>query len=373
MAPNQTEAHLYVLPWVQLRQVISFGRVTVAPANACLDWDHPCSEAAGRLLACYRALDGSPVSPSLMWMTGGDPLSLTGPEFDDLLRHRMCLSAGLVMSNEYYDTAGIGPTCDAHCDGYFHRFSSDSGHVAVYKRRREGQYLDGWPLDKIRITVPLSASPAHQLNIDQTLLDALVATISGPSVLGGTLARALPSFLQGNRLGEQTTVLDDLVWTGAAFERLFDAHSPIGQGLADAVTTLFVGFTEESTSWDNFSTKGNLIPDSGPWRKRWMRAFYARRSAIHGGPSAPSLWTDLFHGVIGAEMFSLAVKQLLAYAGERLLSTADRVGMDALDERIAALSVTAADPAEVWHAAKAAAARRALTATVADALRESAF
>jgi hypothetical protein len=370
MGSDQSEAHLYVLPWLQLRELINFGRVSVAPATSCLDPDHPCTEAARRILACYRGLGGSPVSPSLMWMSAGDPLSLTAADFDDLLRHRMCLSAGLVMSNDYYDTAGLGPTTDAHCDGYFHRFSSDTAHVAIYKRRREGQYLDGWPLDKITITVPLSASPGHQLGIDETLLDALVNTISGPSALGQTLERALPPFLQANRLSEQTAVLDDLVWMGAAFERLLGVSTPIGQGLADAVDGLFDAYSQGSTNWVNFSMKGNPSPDSGPWRKRWMREFYVRRSALHSGESAPSTWTDLFHGVIAAELFSLAVKRHLEQTGDRPLSDADRVSMDALDRRIEVLAILSSEPGDAWHEARAAAARRAMTTAVAEALRK---
>jgi hypothetical protein len=369
MVSDQGEAHLYVLPWLRLRDQIDFARVSVAPAASCLNPDHPCTEAARRILACYKSVGGAPVSPSLMWLRNGDPLSLTRADFDDLLLHRMCLSAGLVMSNDYFDGAGIGPITDAHCDGRFHRFSSDAAHVAIYKRRREGQYLDGWPLDRITITVPLSASPGHHLGIDHTLLDALVTTISGPSPLGKTLERALPPFLQGNRLSEQTTVLDDLVWMGAAFERLLGVSTPIGEGLADAVNGLFDGYTQGSTNWINFSLQGNPFPDSGPWRKRWMREFYVRRSALHSGESSPSTWTDLFHSVIAAELFSLAVKRQLEQSGQRQLSDTDRVGMDALDCRIEVLAIHSPNPGDAWHEAGTAAARRAMATTTMEALR----
>jgi hypothetical protein len=196
-----------------------------------------------------------------------------------------------------------------------------------------------------------------------------VTTISGPSALGQTLERALPPFLQANRLSEQTTVLDDLVWMGAAFERLLGVSTPIGQGLADAVDVLFDGYSQGSTDWVNFSMKGNPSPDSGPWRKRWIREFYVRRSTLHSGESAPSTWTDLFHGVIAAELFSLAVKRHLEQAGDRCLSDVDRISMDALDRRIEVLAIDSSKPGDAWHEARSAAARRAMTAAVAEALR----
>jgi hypothetical protein len=59
-------------------------------------------------------------------------------------------------------------------------------------------YLDGWPLDRLTITVPLAASAQHQVPFVRDLLDTLVDTAEGTTELGGRLARALPPFLQGN-------------------------------------------------------------------------------------------------------------------------------------------------------------------------------
>lgn len=347
--PDTIEAHLYVLPWLQLRRQIDFGRVSIAPAKDCLDSEHLCRDAAQRILACYRGLGGSTVSPCLMWMSGDTPLSLVGANFDELLIHRLCLSAALIMANEYFDTSGIGPTNDAHCDGYFHRFASDSNHVSIYKRRREGQYLDGWPVDKLAITVALSASAAHQIDVDHSVLDALVTAISSSTPLGELLERALPPFVQGNRLSEQTTVLDDLVWMGSALERLFAIGTPIGENLAASIESLFNGYTQSSTTWNNTTIKGQLRPDSGPWRKRWGREFYARRSALHSGTATTSVWSDLHLSVIAAELFSLAVIRKLEDAGVRPLTDKDKLRLDALDSRIEVLGAPSTTPGESWH------------------------
>ncbi len=134
-------------------------------------------------------------------------------------------------------------------------------------------------------------------------------------MLGQKLVLALPPYLQANRLSEQTTILDDLVQMGAAFERLFGVTGAIGKGLSDEITGLFSEFAAGFTRWHNFGLTGRASRDEGPWRRRWMREFYVRRSAIHRGFAREGKWTDLFHAVIAAEVFSLCIKLYLRDAG----------------------------------------------------------
>jgi hypothetical protein len=199
MPEAATEVLLYALPWLRLREPLAFGAVELAPATMCLDDDHPCTHAAWRALGCYKDMGGHPVPvPSLMWVTGRGPLDVDERDHPKLERHRMCLAAGLIAGNEYFAPYGLGAITSAHCDGYLHRVSADGAHMGVYKRRREGMYLDGWPLDRLTITVPLAASAQHQVPFVRDLLDTLVDTAEGTTELGGRLARALPPFLQGN-------------------------------------------------------------------------------------------------------------------------------------------------------------------------------
>jgi hypothetical protein len=280
----------------------------------------------------------------------------------------MCLSAGLIMSNDYYNNAGFVSTNDSHCMGYFHRSRADAEHVSIYKRRREGRNLDGWPLSKLSMKVPLAASPAHLLVADQSLLDALVATVSSGSDLGRTLERALPPFLQGNHLSEQTTPLDDLVWMGAAFERLLGVTNDVGRTLSVQVAELFSGASEVATEWAHISRNGNPQPESGPWRQRWMREFYDRRSVVHSGEGAPGTWDDTVHCVIAAEVFSLAVMMLLDVEGIRSLKREDRARIDAIDRRIEALAVVEAGVVGAWSQPLAEARERVRVADIAAAL-----
>ncbi len=129
---DSTEAHLYLLPWIGLRDPVRFGDVEVAPAPICLDPSQPYTAAARRILDCYRGLRGSPFIPCLMWIDGRGPLEVTESDYETLRRHRICLSAALIMSNSYYDiTEGLSPICDAHCEGYFHHFQSDVKYINV--------------------------------------------------------------------------------------------------------------------------------------------------------------------------------------------------------------------------------------------------
>jgi hypothetical protein len=310
------------------------------------------------------------MSPSLMWIANRGPLDLKFSDQEALIRHRMCLSAGLIMRNSYFQGAGFAPSCDAHCEGYFHRFSSDAEHVSIYKRRRDGYDLDGWPLDRVRITVPLSASPASMHSVDPTLLNGLVAALAGGTDLGGLLERSLPSFLQGNRLSEANTLLDDLVWMGAAFERLFDVREDVGRQLSIRVAELFSGVTQGSTNWDHISRRGVRQPESGPWCKRWMREFYDRRSVLHSGTGVAGTWADFLHALIASEVFSLATFSRLDEEGVRPLEDRDRERLDALDARIEALSANPADLGAAWRQPLEDSKRRAVVTAMTESLRK---
>jgi hypothetical protein len=177
------EAHLYLLPWIGLNDPVKFGDVEVAPAPICLDPRQLCTPAARRILNCYRGLSGTAVIPCLMWISGRGPLELSGSDYDTLRRHRICLSATLIMNNNYFDISGNGPICDAHCDAYFHRFQSDVSYIGLYRRRRDGVDQEMHPIDRFSVTAPLAGSSQHQHTIDQSLLDALVTTISSESLV----------------------------------------------------------------------------------------------------------------------------------------------------------------------------------------------
>lgn len=345
---EDTEAHLYLLPWIGLNDPVIFGEVEVAPAPISLDAKQPCTPAARRIMNCYRGLSGTPVIPCLMWIACRGPLELSASDYETLRRHRICLSAALIMNDNYFDKSGSGPICDAHCDGYFHRFQSDVTYISLYRRRRDGVDQETYPIDRFSVTVPLSGSSQHQHTIDQSLLDALVTTISAESHLGRKLELSLPPFLQANRLNEQTSILDDLVQMGAAFERLFSVTGAIGKGLADEITSLFSEFRGKFSQWHNVSWRGRQSRDEGPWRRRWIREFYDRRSTIHSGVAREGMWSDLFHAVIAAEVFSLCTKMYLREAGIRPLTEMDGWRMEALDDRIEALSANPINPTVAW-------------------------
>lgn len=373
MPYSRSEAHLYALPWIALHKPLAFGSVELAPAETCLDSTHPCTEAARLLLGCYQGLDGRPVKPAVMWVAGVGPLGLDGHEHPVLERHRMTLAAGLVIASHYYTVGrtGLGATTNSHCEGYFHRFAADGTHVSIYKRNREGWFLDGWPQDRLRITVPLPASTQHQLPFDRSLCDALVTEIESGSDLGDRLARALPPFLQGNSLNNTSTLLDDMVWMGAAFERLLAVEPPnVGVKLANAVETLLSGATENQTSWTPISQAGNpMDQETGPWRRRWIREFYRMRSVLHSGQDRAGDWTDQFHVVIAAEVFSLSVLRLLADAGLRPLSSTELARVNALDTRIESLAARPTDIEAEWSRCYEVAAHWQVVHQMTDALR----
>jgi hypothetical protein len=324
-------------------------------------------------MSMYRGLGGVTLSPVVMWPTGTDPFELSRDDMDTVFAHRDWLSAGVLMGNEYCSPLDP-PFTDANADGYGQRFTIGTDHVGLIKRRRDGRANDIQRIADIVTQMPLSASPAHQFNADQSLLEAFAALPSRTDALAERIESALPLFTQANRLSERTTLAFDLVLFAAAFERLFDIHTPVAESLADAVSTLFSSFTQGSSTWQNLAVRsGRLIPDSGPWVKRWIREFYAHRSAIHGAaPPHSNDWPDLYHGLIATEVFTLSVKVLLDRDGTRSLSPEEVLATDALDDRVERLATTGTDVQAAWRDPYQAAQRRAMIAAAAQALSRQA-
>jgi hypothetical protein len=369
MAEDQVNA-FYVMPWLRLHDNLTFGLVEVGPAEGCLSACDPRTATVKRILGLYEGLGGAQLTPSLMWMTGGDPIGVDPDDFPTIAAARDYLSAAAIMGNSYLDPADA-PITDAHCDGYFQRFTTGADFVTLTKRRREGQFLDGWPIDRARTQIPLAATPAHQFHADPALLDAFADLTSRQSDVDLRIESALPFFVQANRLSERTSLQYDLVFLGAAFERLFEIIGGKAAGLADAVTDLLSLYEQGSTTWHNRAVSSqNLHQDQGPWVKRWMREFYDHRSAIHGQPAHSNEWLDVWHGLIGTEVFSLSVKILLERDGVRTLTDDDKIASGALDDRIEHLAGQGVDAQATWREAYQRADRRAMVESVAQALAD---
>jgi hypothetical protein len=308
-----------------------------------------------------------------MWPTGADPLELSGDDIDTVFAHRDWLSAAALMGNEYCSPLDP-PFTDASADGYGQHFTIGTDHVGLVKRRRDGRANDIQRIADMVTQMPLSAPPNHQFNANQTLLDAFAALPPRTDALAVRIESALPLFTQANRLSERTTLAFDLVLFAAAFERLLDIHQPVAKSLADAVSTLFSSFTQGASTWQNLAVRsGRLHADSGPWIKRWVREFYAHRSAIHGAaPPHSSDWHDLYHGLIATEVFTLSVKVLLDRDGTRRLSSEEALAADALDDRIERLATKGTGVQVAWREPYQAAQRRMMIASAAQTLSQQA-
>lgn len=363
---------MYVLPWIGISNALSFGDVDVAPAAIAINPAHPYAAAAKAILGTFRLLGGSPAQCTLMWPKDKGPLDLNIADNLLLVRHRTALSASLLCANEYYLQLDA-PTTDTHCDAFLQSFTADTQHVSVQKRRREGYFLDGWPIAKLTTSVPLAASPTPQASIEQSLLDAIATALADQTDFGDRMRRAVPMFLQGNRLSETTSMIDDMVWMGAAFERLFDISNDIGKRLSEAVANAFSSYRQTTTTWNHMSRAGNPQPESGPWVQRWMREFYDYRSSIHSGSAVYGNWNEFNHTIIAAEVFALCLKLELAQAGLRDLTEADELRLDAIDDRIAAMTPAPGDPRASWAAPLVAARTRRTTSAIATAIASGDF
>jgi hypothetical protein len=365
---DETVYCFYVLPWLSAPDVVRFGSVTVAPLDEAVAEDDPRLETVNRILGIYGGLGTTQLRPSIMWPSASDSLCLSDDDVALVVAHRDWLSAAAIMGNQYFSPLDA-PFTDANADGFGQRFTVGTEHLALTKRRRDGQSVDGWPIAKISTQMPLSANPAHQFNPDQALLDAFAALASRGHDFAERLLEAIPLFNQANRLSDRTALSYDLVFIGGALERLYGiSGSGIAEKLADAVSSLFDRYHHGFTTWQNLAvSSGKLHDDEGSWTKRWVREFYAHRSAIHGGSPHSSSWSDLWHGLLATEAFSLSVKVLLSDDGTRPMSDEDTLAAECFDERIQALATI--DPSTAWWDARRAAQQRAMVAAAAEELR----
>jgi len=365
---DETVYCFYVLPWFSALDAVRFGSVTVAPLEKAVVEDDPRLETVNRILGIYRGLGTTQLRPSIMWPSASDPLYLSDDDLALVIAHRDWLSAAAIMGNQYFSPLDA-PFTDGNADGFGQRFTVGTEHLSLIKRRRDGQSVDGWPIAKISTQMPLSANPAHQFNPDQALLDAFAALPSRGDDLAERLLDAIPLFNQANRLSERTALSYDLVFLGGALERLYGiSGTGIAEKLADAVSSLFGRYHHGSTTWQNLAvSSGKLHDDAGSWSKRWVREFYAHRSAIHGGSPHSSSWPDIWHGLLATEAFSLSVKVMLGDDGARPMSDEDNLAAECFDDRIQALATI--DPSTAWSDARRAAQRRVMVAAAVEELR----
>lgn len=167
--------------------------------------------------------------------------------------------------------------------------------------------------------------------VHEPLLEQLVTGLGSEDDLDQQIHSALPFFLMANQLSEQLPLLFDLVWLGAAFERLFNLERSVGKQLGTELEDLFSEYPQSAApAWKDL--RGN--EQTGSWIKRWAAEFYDHRSAIHLNPPRSNVWTPLEHGLVASVVFELVVKRLLEQAGRFVPNERDQLELLAMDGRI---------------------------------------
>jgi hypothetical protein len=336
---------VYVIPWLATGAETSFGEVTMAPWDVPPILDDDVRTSVEAIMASYRGLGDAPMRPTLMWRTGTDPFGQVDADLAMLSDSANCLAVAAIAENDYFTGE---PITAAHTASFYQRFMPGSTTVGILKRRRDGRYSDGWPLDKLHFTVPLAASVQSFVTPVRDFLEALVTVVNADDELAVRIQESIPFFLMANVLSETSPLLFDLVWLGAAFERLFGLEvRGVAQTLGARLTSLFGAFPQTAApDWTLFGGK----PQSGPWIARWANEFYDQRSTIHINPPRSNLWSQELHAVIATVVYGLAVKCLLKEVGLYELGVRDRHELTVLDPRIVVAGD--ADPVERWRQAR---------------------
>jgi hypothetical protein len=169
---------LQFMPWCRIDKTYAVGDVTIIPFRR--DWpvegvNAVTTSQIKTILASYKNLEGQPVREAALVRYRDRPL-LADLSDDELAITRewveLACFCGLA-KREYFNE--LGRYCNTDCFAFYAQGIGEPGFTTIVPRRREGRTLNTRPLDKILFSVPVHVSPIERVELDERLLDGLVA------------------------------------------------------------------------------------------------------------------------------------------------------------------------------------------------------
>ena len=195
----------------------------------------------------------------------------------------------------------------------------DTGTFFFPTRRRDGPSRQGWSADEFPFVMPHHVDSHYYMDIDIPLLTALLAAAADHP----NLMTALSLFNQSNTdspdVGEET----ELIWSKAAFERLWNIGSD-DNGFVSALNkemATYIGKDFDGTLKDKWQAKKGATH-----LEAWAREFHMMRgSSAHGKHGAiPScVWPASAHLAFASILFPLLLKRILVRLGYLTLNPYD--------------------------------------------------
>ena len=343
MADTLDRCTVALLPWLRIPEKILLGDVTFVPFNAEADSSAGVRQFAsqiGAMLQSYRDLKGNSVKKTtLAYLDPDRPFVLSDEDVHSINKAAQLLTLAALSCNEYFqffprntNSSSFAVVCQ--------NFKPGDHGIAFRKRCRSGYIIDGgYDYADISISVPLACSELREVAFDLGLLNALGSVATGSDDLSRRVIDATFFFNYANRLSQELSAEQEVIFSAIAFEALLELKDGAYQ-LTQIIEGKLAGFGSVEASQSKRACNSNFVrddPKRAKWylHRVWAYEFYQLRNCFAHGNSLSSqewTWSVDEHLVLASFLYPLLVKILLNHDGRYDLSDDDEAHLGAIDK-----------------------------------------
>lgn len=325
------------MPWCRIDKTYEVGEIQIFPfeRHEPIDGlDDAAQCRVNRILAIYKTIVGKPVDRAAFVRYGSRLLidDLNDKE-QETIHELVTLACFCGLARREYHEQG-DHYCNSECFSLYIQKFDEADFVSLRTRRRDGHTWAVWPIADIAITIPAHCWPIQEVNLDEILLNGLVAhRAQSDDKEWARWQNAISCFNQANTDGENVRYQVEWVLLCSAFQHILGAKSnaeDVAKKFAEAVvpsSPVLVGNAEHrSDRWTEADK---------PIRYEWMKEFYRIRGDFAHGrlqTNQPSVWNPHGHLVLAAITFPLLVRCLLNKKGRYEFTDNDLAQIDAFEK-----------------------------------------
>jgi len=330
---------LAFFPWITLETQLNHGEFRLLPferGRSPAGPDTPLQRTIDEVLLSYCSRPDHPVRAAVILTHEGRPdftADLTAEDIASYFVFGDSFAFSALAARTFFDTGYANTDCYRLV---IQAFRAESRSVAVESRRRDGSTVSLHPAGSFTESRP------HHVSITATKVDQhLLLGLLNARARGDwdRYYEAIANFNLANTDSQQIPIHTEAVLLIGALQRALNCRSSDVNELCERLHDLFKPSAPKSPT-----TCRATSPDPGVMAKfqrgpsvtdGWIRDFCALRGNLAHGrltPVYPSIWNVHEHLLLGAFLFPLVVKLVLAREGLYSLTETDRVDIDLFEE-----------------------------------------
>lgn len=304
---------LAFLPWLEIDKPCTVGEFELIPycrSEAPFGPKDATQATVDGVLEPYWECRGRPVSKATLIRHEGKPViyDLEEHDIDRTLQLGTLLAFTGLASRDFFSMAGMAYANTEAFEVYIQRISPDGHSVAVSSRRRDGSSRNLVHGDAYVVVRPEYAYAGSLLQLDASLLAALLEARSDAD--WSHVEEALTLFNLGNSDRPRTRLATELVFLVSAIERRFQLTNGLCKEFRRACVSAWP--SPGRIALKDFKRKpGNRGASDWSVLDYWAEElFKCRNDAAHGklDPSLAAIWSLHEHLLLGAHYFPLVIK-----------------------------------------------------------------